>query len=275
MATFQLRQMSVGEIIDGALALFRHHFRIFLGIALICQGVPMALYAYVQFAGGILFHPILGLVSVLLVSVGGLVVAGASLRAISQAYLGSAPTVRDALSYAVGKIGALFIAGLARILVIGLTSLLLIIPAVVALVVRGATLIVVALAAPVLIVPTFVVACGYGVTAQAVVLEELSFPTDALGRSWSLTKGHKGKVFLLGVVVFALVYFLPPLATGILSVVVPALERPLFVVNSVLSVVLYPLVACSFTLLYYDLRVRKEAFDLEHLSQQLGAVPAG
>jgi hypothetical protein len=275
MATYQLRQMSVGEIIDGALALFRHHFRIFLGIALICQGVPMALYAYVQFAGGILFHPVLGLVSVLLVSVGGLVVAGASLRAISQAYLASAPTVGDALSYAVGKIGALFIAGLARILVIGLTSLLLIIPAVVALVFRGATLILVALAAPVLIVPTFVVACGYGVTAQAVVLEELRFPTDALGRSWLLTKGHKGKVFLLGAVVFALVYILPPLATGILSVVVPALQRPLFVLNSVLSVVLYPLVACSFTLLYYDLRVRKEAFDLEHLSQQLGAVPAG
>jgi hypothetical protein len=59
MATYQLRQMSVGEIIDGALALFRHHFRIFLGIALICQGVPMALYAYVQFAGGIFRRPTL------------------------------------------------------------------------------------------------------------------------------------------------------------------------------------------------------------------------
>ncbi len=274
MATYQLRQMSVGEIIDGALALFRHHFRIFLGIALICQGVPMALYAYVQFAGGILFHPVMGLVAVLFVSVGGLIVAGASLRAISQAYLGSGPSVGDAVRYALGKIGALFIAGLARILIITLTSLLLIVPAVVALVMGGVALIFVALMSPLLVIPTFVVACGYGVTAQAVVLEELKFPTDALGRSWSLTKGHKGKVFLLGLVVFALVYFLPPLATGILSIVFPTLENPLLVLNSVVSVVLYPLVACSFTLLYYDLRVRKEAFDLEHLSQQLGAAPA-
>jgi hypothetical protein len=33
---------------------------------------------------------------------------------------------------------------------------------------------------------------------------------------------------------------------------------------------IYPVVSCAFTLFYYDLRVRKEAFDLDHLSRQIG-----
>lgn len=36
---------------------------------------------------------------------------------------------------------------------------------------------------------------------------------------------------------------------------------------------LYPLLTCVFTLFYYDLRVRKEGFDLEMLSGQVGITP--
>jgi len=36
----------------------------------------------------------------------------------------------------------------------------------------------------------------------------------------------------------------------------------------------YPFTSCVFTLFYYDLRVRKEAFDLELLSQHLGIAAA-
>jgi len=37
---------------------------------------------------------------------------------------------------------------------------------------------------------------------------------------------------------------------------------------------LYPFTSCVFTLFYYDLRVRKEAFDLELLSRHLGIAAA-
>jgi len=37
-----------------------------------------------------------------------------------------------------------------------------------------------------------------------------------------------------------------------------------------LPIVLYPAISCVVTLMYYDLRVRREAFDLQMLSQQLG-----
>jgi len=35
------------------------------------------------------------------------------------------------------------------------------------------------------------------------------------------------------------------------------------------SLLIYPVISCVFTVFYYDLRVRKEGFDLEMLSQAL------
>jgi hypothetical protein len=46
------------------------------------------------------------------------------------------------------------------------------------------------------------------------------------------------------------------------------------VVFALLYLFYYPFSSCVFTLFYYDLRVRKEAFDLEMLSQQIGIQPA-
>jgi len=38
-------------------------------------------------------------------------------------------------------------------------------------------------------------------------------------------------------------------------------------------VLFYPIVSVVTTLIYYDLRVRKEAFDLEMMASELGAAP--
>ena len=52
---------------------------------------------------------------------------------------------------------------------------------------------------------------------------------------------------------------------------IPAFETPIQIFTSLLQLVLFPLLPVTFTLFYYDLRVRKEAFDLEFLSEQLEA----
>ena len=41
-----------------------------------------------------------------------------------------------------------------------------------------------------------------------------------------------------------------------------------------LIIPIYPLLAVVSTLVYYDLRIRKEGFDLEIMSRELGAAPA-
>ena len=48
------------------------------------------------------------------------------------------------------------------------------------------------------------------------------------------------------------------------------LELAVSVVNSLVSIALAPVLPCMLTLFYYDLRMRREGFDLQVLGQQLG-----
>jgi hypothetical protein len=50
----------------------------------------------------------------------------------------------------------------------------------------------------------------------------------------------------------------------------PAIGQAIEVVSAALPILIYPLFSCILTLMYYDLRVRREAFDLQILGQQLG-----
>ncbi len=244
MATYQLRAMSLGEILDGALVIYRSHFGTLVSIAIVCQGVPTIMSTYVTVGGGPLFHPVLWLLAVGLSAIGGLITAGASIWVISEAYLGREVAMGEAIGFAVGKMVPIFLAGLAKYLLVFLAVLLFIIPGI-------------------------VVACGYAVVTQVVVLEALPAATDALGRSWRLTRGYKGKAFALGFIVFALIY-LPFFAATAIAAFIPSLTMTVEIGAELVWLMIYPIIACAFTLLYYDLRVRKEAFDLEHLSQQLG-----
>jgi hypothetical protein len=237
--------MSLGEILDGALAIYRRHFGTFVSIAIVCEGAPAVLNTYVMLGGGALRHPMLWLLSFVLSGLGGLIAAAATVWVISEAYLGREPVLADALTFALGKMVPLFIAGVAKYLVISLGLLFFFIPGV-------------------------IIACGYAVVAQSVVLEDLRSGIDGLGRSWELTRGYKGKAFVLGLVVFILI-LLPFVVAGALTVFLPYWEVVLSVGGQLLQLIIYPVVSCTFTLLYYDLRVRKEGFDLDYLSRQIGS----
>ena len=248
MATMQLRPMAMGEILDASFALLRRHAGVFFGVAIVCQGVPTALSLYVQFSGGAPQHFGLYLFSQLLGFVGYLLVTGASIRVVSQAYLGNEPSLSEALDFAFGKIGRTLAAGFASGILIGLATILL-------------------------IVPGIIVACGLSVAVQAAVLEPLPGGTDGLGRSWALTKEFRWRAFGLYAVVFVLLtLFLIGfgLIAGLAAALVPMLLVPALIGVGLIFLFLYPFISCVFTLFYYDLRVRKEAFDLELLSQHLG-----
>lgn len=55
--------------------------------------------------------------------------------------------------------------------------------------------------AAVLIVPAFILALGWSVTVPAVVVERLG-PLAALARSWRLTAGHRGRLFVAFLVIW-------------------------------------------------------------------------
>jgi len=46
------------------------------------------------------------------------------------------------------------------------------------------------------------------------------------------------------------------------------------VINTVMSTLVAPIAWCVVTVLYYDLRVRKEGFDLQLALEHFGPVPA-
>ena len=252
MATMRLRPMSMGEILDASFALLRHHAGVFFGIAIVCQGVPTALSLYVQASGGLARHFWLWALGQVLSGFGYLLVTGASIRVVSQAYLGHDPGMADALNFAIAKLGRTLSAGLSAGILAGLATLLFIIPG-------------------------LVVACGLAVAVQAAVLEPLNSGSDGVGRSWSLTQGFKWKAFGLYCVLFVLL-FLFILGFGVVGAIVAAIFPPLLVpaviALGLVFLFLYPFTSCVFTLFYYDLRVRKEAFDLELLSRHLGIAAA-
>jgi len=218
-----------------------------LGIAVVCEGIPTAMDVYLDLTGGASQDPGLSLLDRVLTLVGSVLVTGATVRVVSEAYLGRTPLFGDAMRFAGGRFGTIFGANFMSGFLTVLATLALVIPGI-------------------------VVACGYSVAAQAAALEAGS-SGEALRRSWALTKGFKWKALALGVVSICLilvVYLGAGVLGGILAGVMGGLDTVLALFAACVSLMIYPVISCVFTLFYYDLRVRKEGFDLEMLSRQLG-----
>ncbi len=247
MAIYQLRPLSFGELLDGALVLLRRHFGLVLGIAVVCEGIPTAMDVYIGLTGGASQNPGLSLLDRLLTLVGSVLVTGATVRVVSEAYLGRSPLFGDAMRFAGSRFGAILGANIMSGILTFLATLALVIPGI-------------------------VVACGYSVAAEAAALESGS-SSDALRRSWELTKGFRWKALALGVVSIGLILVVfvgAGVVGGILGGVMGGLDVVLVVLGACVSLLIYPVISCVFTVFYYDLRVRKEGFDLEMLSRQLG-----
>jgi hypothetical protein len=114
------------------------------------------------------------------------------------------------------------------------------------------------------------------IASPALVLEGVG-PWASIKRSWHLTSGQAGHAFgvlfsllvvglLIAIALGLLVDLAATAAGGVGSVTGTAVEE----VGDLLAAVLVaPILASGLTLLYFDLRVRKEAFDLELLAQQI------
>jgi hypothetical protein len=76
-----------------------------------------------------------------------------------------------------------------------------------------------------------------------------------------------------------LIVFLPMLLFGGLAGILKAesliSSQAFEVIAAALPIILTPLLSCVVTLVYYDLRVRREGFDLQVLSEQLSTLGSG
>lgn len=293
-----LRPMEFGEILDGALTLFRRHFGLFLRLSLAVMWLPIALAVYwrarfmglqgatpdqtaaflqSEMAPLIMWSLVWGVVY----GAGMLLLTAGSIRIISDSYLGREPRIGEALSFGLGKIIPLFLVGLGKSILLGLLAVVSV-AGVAALIavgrpMGGGIVFLVALGGSIgAIWLLLYVACGYIVTTPVVVLETLPSAFDSFGRSWELTRGAKRRLLGLVFVAWLIASFLPALVLQAVGAVwnemIPSAGFAWTVIAAALPVALAPIIPCVLALAYYDRRVRREGFDLQLLSEQLGTV---
>ncbi|HEX3928754.1 MAG TPA: hypothetical protein VHW65_12235 [Gemmatimonadales bacterium] len=244
-----LRPLSVGEVLDVAFGLYRAKFAPLVVIAVVCRVLPEMFNIYLQLTGPLFAHLVLLLLLGLLSVVLAAIAVGASTYLVADAYLDRDLSAGDALRKAMGIAGRLMVVGMLFSLGVGLGFILFIIPG-------------------------FFLLSGLVLSTPIAVLEPDVRTVGTLDRSWQLTRGHRGKVFLTMLVAMALIIVpsVAAFAVGLFAGMMLSLTTRLIVsavVSGVVGVFVTPYIYVVLTVLYYDLRVRKEGFDLEVLTEGL------
>jgi len=284
-----LRPLGVGDIVDRVIRLLRTRPMLYILIA----GLPAVVLAILERLVGISRtfdlndfipragssgQPLTRLVPTgaqtfvyIFATLVAVVQAAALVEAASQRYLGRDLSVSEAYARALRATPRILLAGL---VVVVLISLLIGVPlGVIAVVVQLTDLpLFFLLFLPIFFVVTPFVLVSWFVVLPAAQLEGAG-PIGALRRSWRLVSGNRWRV--IGVLLLLLVL---QTVIGVLlstlffvSFVTDANARTVLqeLVNLASAVVLTPLSWATVVVLYYDLRVRKEAFDLQIAAESL------
>jgi hypothetical protein len=302
--TEPLRPMSTGQVLDHTFALYRNNFLLFVGIATVGPaanvifqlltvganvGMPFGARqtptgaALARFGLGMLF-------GYLILLVGMALSHAATVKAVAAVYLGLETSVVGAYKALWGRILNLFLTlGLIllwmALVVVGI-SVVALVPLFmgIAALGRGAHGPVAAVIGTIvgfgIIILVFVafiwIYVRYAFAIQACVVEDLG-PFTSLKRSVFLSKGSRWRV----VAIYLVFVLLGAVLGGGLGAVAGAVGTLLH--NRIAAAVLIylagfiagsitgPLATIGLSLLYYDERVRKEAFDLQLMMSSLDA----
>ena len=270
-----LRPLSVGEIIDVAIKIWRRHFGtlariVFVVVApveIVSTLIAASVSGFEERAGFETFDPATGdptidggalaawlagmFTAQVLSGLAFLISSAAVLRAVSVAYLGGTPDWRESLRAATARLGPLIWLGF--LMFAGLT-----------------------LAFLALIGPGIWLGVAWAV-AFPVLIAEGQRGARALGRSFRLVQGRWWPTFgalFLAFLLQAFIGVVLGVPLGLVTITTDSNSLPaiLFtmVVSVVSSVITTPFMAAVLVLIYFDLRVRKEGFDLQLLSQGVG-----
>ncbi len=265
MEELQLRPMGIGDILDADFRLYRRNFLTFVGIMAVVQ-IPIALLNVTAFPGvsanftasameGPTANPAAVIYS-------GLLVVAAAM--IMGSILG--PLGTGALTHAVGarflrrpaSIAGSYGAIMPKIFFILVAAFL--------------TTVICAVGYIFCVVPGVILTLKLVLTPVVVVLEDVD-PFQALRRSWRLTKGQMGKIFVVLLVV-SLIGFVARQVGTTAAYLLPLQESALKTglragLGQLGTLVASPLYGVAVVLLYYDGRIRHEAFDIEVLAKRM------
>jgi hypothetical protein len=270
-----LRPLGVGEVLDVAIKIYRARFGVMVKAVLAVLAPVFALSALIRISipgGDNLFEEtqpgatpefdtdqfwafLAGtLVIAILAYIASQVATGACFKSVSGAYLDENPDWRESLRFARSKLRSL--------LWLSFLTVVCLAPAFLACILPGLYLYV-----------------AWSVAAPVLLLEEVR-GWSAMKRSRHLVKGRFWPTVAVLILVFVLTGIVQAiflgLAAGVIGVtgndVASALADAIG--QTVSSALVTPLSAAVLAVLYFDLRVRKEGFDLELLARRLGVDPS-
>ena len=261
MTAFDLRPLSLGEILDRTFTLYRRNFLLFIGISALPQTLVLAfnvislLLANKRAAGvfpgaGTMLGLVISLV-VIIVSVFAIFFSqGATILAVKDLYLGRTASIIESFRRTRGEIWPIMGVGALTGLAAGFGLILL-------------------------IVPGIFIACRLFVSVPVLLIEGRG-PRDSLSRSWDLTQGAAGRAFVIFLLYMVIVIGLAILLVSPFSAlaIFAGLKNPEMVSfwtfmadlgNRISSTLVSPVLLIASSVFYFDLRVRKEAFDLQFM----------
>jgi hypothetical protein len=262
--TTALRPLSTGELLDRTFSLYRSHFGLFLTIfampymiVLAFQLVGLVFRSSVPKLPNILLTAAWSVVAWVLTLVVSAISQAATVVAVSNLQLGRPASVTDSFSRVKGHVLGVLGISLLVSFAAGFGLFMIVAPGVILLIIWS-------LAVPVK------------------VLEDKGV-FDSMSRSMELTKGDWGRIFVIGVLILALQFGISSLMEWPVLIAAGFNLRSgvqQFTIGWQVAVLLSGFVATSlvgalgtiaFSVVYYDERVRKEAFDLQLMMTTLDA----
>jgi hypothetical protein len=122
------------------------------------------------------------------------------------------------------------------------------------------------------VIPGVILWVTWSMWVPAVIVEDLS-GTKALGRSDKLASGRRWPVFGFLIVVYLIVSIINVIAGTVLFGFISPGSAAETVIGIAVAVLIAPFVAAATVVLYFDQRVRAEAFDVELLASQISGTP--
>jgi hypothetical protein len=265
--TTALRPLGLGELLDRSFFLYRKHFALFVGI----HALPYLLLLAFQLTGVAIGTTRGGMFSGLFFiwTFGSLIIQlgvtaasqGATVVAVSNVHLDREATISSAFAGIKGRILSISL----LMIGVGIGTVL------------GFIL---------LIIPGIILALMWALVIPVAVLEDTGLG-DSISRSSELTKGSRLRILVIYILYFFLVititwlWEIPMFAVigvfarqGHNAAMVPLWSQIVIPICNFLSLSLVtPLITIALSLTYYDQKVRKEAFDLQHMMAALDSAP--
>jgi hypothetical protein len=280
MDAMELRPLSTGEILDRTFTLYRRNFLLFLGISAIPHVLvlilnlvrvsltasslpPITLHPGHAVAAppampsltGIMAGAIIGMLVLVVSLIAYLLSQGGTVFAVSEIYLGRSITIAESFRRVSGELLNLF----GVVMLNGLATL------------AGFIC---------LIIPGIYVLCRLIVCVPAALVENIG-ARDSLERSFELTMDNAGRAFVILLLYFAVAFAAAGLFAWpfLIIMAVVAQKDPSQMIlwlqltqvgSFVANVLVTPILTIASAILYYDLRVRKEAFDIQLMMNPTG-----